>query len=244
LTTPTASRHAASPDPIAPPTEPRGVDPDLPARAGVVIAVVAVLVQTVAHLVNGLVYDLEIWSLRADLDANVFAWASSAATLVCACALLLLAALRPAEARLLLFLAAATAFLSADDIGQIHEQVGAVARRIYSDVGELGAMIWPVVFLPLLLATVVGLVRVLRPESHAARRVGFAGLALLGAAVLMDGLWPLFYEAGGERESTADIIEDAFEEGLELGGWILVASGLAAVALRAAAVRPGAGAAR
>jgi hypothetical protein len=243
LTVAPASRPASpEPEPISPPPESRGVDPDLPARAGVVIAAVAVLVQTVAHLVNGLVYDLEIWSLRADLDANVFAWASSAATLVCACALLLLAALRLASARLFLFLAAATAFLSADDIGQLHEQVGAAARRIYPDVGELGATIWPVVFLPLMLATVVGLVRVLRPESDAARRVGFAGLALLGVAVLMDGLWPIFYEAGGERESTADIVEDAFEEGLELGGWILVASGLASVALRAA--RPGGGGTR
>jgi hypothetical protein len=243
LTAPVAPhRAAAQPQPLPPPA-PHAVDPDLPARAGVVVAAAAVLTQTVAHLVNGFVFDLDIWNLRADVDANVWAWASSVAMFACAAALLLLAALRPASARLYLFLAAATAFLSADDIGQIHEEIAVVARRLYPGLGEdTSEMIWPVVYLPLLVATVVGLVRVLGRESDAARRVGFVGLPVLGVAVVVDGVWPLFH-GDDEAISTPDLLVDALEEGLELGGWILVASALAAVALRAAA-RPDAGAAR
>jgi hypothetical protein len=239
VTTPTAPRRTASvPQPLPPP-EP-AVDPDFPARAGVVVAAVAVLVQTVAHLVNGFVFDLDIWNLRADVDANVFAWASSVAMFACAAALLFLAALRPASARLYLLLAAATAFLSADDIGQIHEEIAVVARRVYADLGDTSEMIWPVVYLPLLVATVVGLVRVLRSESPTARRVGFLGLPVLSVAVLVDGIWPLFHADDDERVTTPDLLVDAFEEGLELVGWILIASALAAAALRAA--RPGGGA--
>jgi hypothetical protein len=241
VTTPAAQRAAPPPQPLPQPGPP-GVDPDLPARAGFLVAAAAVLVQTVAHLVNGFVFDLDVWNLRADVDANVFAWASSMAMFACAAALLFLAALRPASARLYLLLAAATAFLSADDIGQIHEEIAVVARRVYSDLGDTSEMIWPVVYLPLLVATVIGLVRVLRSESPAARRVGFVGLPVLGVAVLVDGIWPLFHGDDDERVTTPDLLVDAFEEGLELGGWILIASALAAAALRAA--RPEAGGAR
>jgi hypothetical protein len=198
---------------------------------GFVVAVVAVAVQTLGHLTNSLVLDYRVYNLDADVDGNMLAWASSAATFTAGLFAVLSAFVLEAQKRLLLALGAVLVLFSADDIVALHEHLGQwVVRLVDVDV-DYGRLIWPPLYLPLLLYVVLVLGNLALKGPEEARRPLKVGLVCLLAAVPAEMLWALWLVAAGDIRTTGDAIEVAVEEGLELGGWILIATGMAAVAL-------------
>jgi hypothetical protein len=67
-----------------------------------------------------------------------------------------------------------------------------------------------------------------RASEPAALGIRF-GLVLLVAAVGVEVLWATWHLTVGKVGDWPDTIQVAIEEGLELGGWTLIASGLAAL---------------
>lgn len=200
----------------------------------VVAAVVAVAVQTVVHLVGLAFFDLEIEVLNADADTSVFAWASIVATFAAAFAVLLLAvASWPARAGRHAALAGILAFLSLDDMVQIHERVSGVWRRLgIPEDWHLARLLWPAMFFPLLGLAFVLLWRLGSNAGPDAGRLVRGGLLLLAGAVALEAASPLLFQFGWDHRTWPHELEVVAEEGAELAGWILVAAGVSAVALR------------
>ena len=191
------------------------------------LTVLAVLGQSVIHLVNLLAFDLGIHVLNADADGTVFAWASVVVTFLAATMAALLAALRPGHAVLLLSLAAALVFLSLDDSVQIHERVSELKTQL-GPITHFARTFWPLVYLPLLAAVFLGLGVVARGMRPALRRLVVLGLGLLVAAILLEMASPLLFAVGYDHGDLGYELEAVIEEGAELGGWMLIALALAA----------------
>lgn len=198
-------------------------------RAGVVLAVAGVAVQTVAHLVNLFVLDDRYSSLDVSGEHTAFAWASSIATFGAACAALLLAA-RPDthSRRLMALMGVLLAYLSLDDYVEVHERLGTWTEDALGLPEAVGPRIWLLVYLPVLATAALLLLWSARNAPPRARRYQAAGIALLIAATLSEGvgvLTKLLEEHGFESPHR---LRAALEEGLELAGWIVLAAGLAA----------------
>jgi hypothetical protein len=192
----------------------------------------AVGAQALLQLTNAWLLDERVTNFSADADGNLLAWAGSAAIFAAACAAGVLALTRPAQRLPLALLAAALAFLSMDETAAIHERIGQAGVDVLNLGDEdYGRMIWPVIFFPLLVAVLIGLLRLANDAPPEPRRAIFAGAGLLAAAVAAEILWSAFPLSGGDIGSWPDDLEVAFEEGLELAGWIVVASGITAIAL-------------
>jgi hypothetical protein len=198
-------------------------------RAGVLVAVGAVAFQTAAHLGNEFLLDDRIEGLDADIEGNAFTWASSVTTFTVALASFLHAAVFPARRREFFVLAALGVWFSLDDVIQLHERV---ALRVGEDLlglpDYLAVRLWLVFYLPLLLLAGLLLWVVAERLWPAAARTLRLGLALLVASIPVE-LAGAFTRWLAERGT--DVPEDfrvAVEEGVELGGWILVAAALVA----------------
>ncbi|HEX7254637.1 MAG TPA: hypothetical protein VF236_01795, partial [Gaiellaceae bacterium] len=196
------------------------------------IAVVAACVQAALHLGNALVLDRRVANFDADVEGNMLAWAGSAAIFAAACASGLLALLRPAARWAFGLLAAALAFLSLDETAAIHERIGQAGVRVLdlSD-DDYGRAIWPIVLFPMLAGILLGLWRLASAAPPDVGRTLRIGAGLLVAAVGAEFLWTAFPVSGGEVGSWPDALQVSLEEALELAGWVLVAAGLAWLAL-------------
>lgn len=237
------SRRAALADVAveAPATDSRATATGLPAFAplavdrvvagGFAVAVAAVAFQTLGHLVNSFLLDYRVYNLDADVDGNMLAWASSSATFAAGLFAYLGAYVLEGRRRVLTGLAAALVLFSADDIVALHEHLGQAVVGVLNVDEDYGRLIWPPLYLPLMLFAVVVLARLALAGPSLGRRPLKIGLVMLLAAVPAEMLWALWHVAGGEVRTAPDALEVALEEGLELGGWILVATGLAAAAL-------------
>lgn len=199
---------------------------------GLVLALVAVAAQTVIDLVNAFALGGRHDQLNADVEGNAFAWASAGATFAAAFVCLFHAVVLRERRQLFVALAAMFGFLSVDDIAQVHERIGWRLQQNLALPESIGARSFVFVYVPLVLAAAYLLWRILVGEPERTRRFVLAGLVLLGLAFALEPLGTAW-----EFESTPDRIESAVEEGLELGGWILIASGLAALLYDAIAVR-------
>jgi hypothetical protein len=193
-------------------------------------AVAAVTLQALAHVGNAVLLDHRITNLDADHDGNLLAWAGSAAIFAAACSAALLAVIR--RRALLGLLALAALFLSLDETASIHERLGQAGVNALSlSDDDYGRLIWPVLLFPILVVVALGLWRVAETARPDPRRAIAIGFVLLVAAVAAELVWAAFPLSGGEIGSWPDALAVAIEEGLELGGWLLVAGGLAAVAV-------------
>ena len=191
---------------------------------GLLLALFGVTAQTVIDLVNAFALGGRHDQLNADLEGNAFAWASASATFAAAFVCLFHAVVLRERRRSFVALAAIFGVLSVDDIAQIHERIG---WRLQQDLGlpeSIGARSFVFVYLPLVVTAAYLIWRVLADQPEQIRLFVLVGLALLGVAFLLEPLGTAW-----EFESTPDRIESAVEEGLELGGWILIASGLTAL---------------
>lgn len=198
-------------------------------RIGVRLAIVAVALQTLAHLTNEFLLDDRVEGLDPDIEGNVFTWASSVATFAVGMAAFLHAVAFSTRRREFGMLAGLAVWFSLDDAIVLHERA---ALELGEDVlglpDYLAVRLWLVLYLPLLLLAGFLLWRVAEELWEPARETVRLGLYLLIASI------PVEIAGAGTRwldeEGTA-VPEDlriAVEEGLELGGWILAAAGLTA----------------
>jgi hypothetical protein len=193
---------------------------------GFVAAVVAVAVQTVAHLTNAFVLDYEIRNMDADADGNALSWASSVAIYTAAVGAFLFS-LSASSPRRFVALGAVFVFFSLDEVAAIHEQVVTVSVRGLDVPTSVGRALWPILYLPLLVFVVITLWRLAASAPDLIRRVFLLGLALLAAAVLAEAMTALWSSEGSRP--LVDDLEVAAEEGAELAGWIFVATAFAAL---------------
>lgn len=193
---------------------------------------------TLLYLVDVYALDRSV-SLFDFEEGALLTWASSCAAFAVAAFALLLSVVDPTRRARGFAIAAGTTFVSFDDAAYIHE------RLSYRIAGELELssayvqVIWPLLYLPLLLALAALLLDVARETSEAQRLV-VLGLGLLGGAVALEGIGYVIVRTVGEGSPVA-VLEVVVEEGAELAGWILVATGTAVrliACLRQAEVTP------
>jgi hypothetical protein len=188
------------------------------ARWGWAVAVVVVALQAATHLVNALVLDRQRRWLDAAVDASIFGRMNTVAIGLCALFAAVGAALGARTARRLL-LSLALLVLAADDATGVHDRIRDLPRTV-----ELGAA---AAFALLLGLVLVLLLLEARQAPPVARWLLGAGLVALGLAVVVR----VVGAAGNVGHGIGDTKKAfgvAAEQGLDLGGWILVASGLAA----------------
>jgi hypothetical protein len=201
------------------------------ASLGLRLAVIAGVGQALIHLVNFVVFDARWTILDSGFEKNIPTWASAGASFTAAVAALLCAEIAGGPRRLYLGLAGILAFFSLDDSVGLHELI------VHENVGEVGTLehaagvVWPVLYLPLLVTGLVLLVRAARSAFPASGRSILIGLGLLVAAVPFEVVGVALLEAGFEDTSFVYAVQVAIEEAIELAGWILVAAGLIAEVL-------------
>jgi hypothetical protein len=204
-------------------------------HVGLVAAVAAFVVQGAVHVTN-VVLDRRFELLDADSDYGLFAWASAALTGLAAVLAFLLASRLGRREYVLLGIALAVFAL--DDLIAVHERIGELDDSLgLPERIQLQRLVWIVVLLPLLAAAAILLWRLAREAPRRTGDVVRAGLALLMLAILAEATTPALFQFDWGQDSIPYETEVVFEEGAELAGWILVATGLAAFAA-AAAERP------
>jgi hypothetical protein len=186
------------------------------------LAVLAVAVQTTAHLVNELVLGGRHDQLAAAADGNAFGRANTLAialsALLAAVAAFSGAGIRPRR----IVLSASLAFLAVDDAMGLHDRIRALPGTTAAAAAAAFAAV-----LALVLVLLSGEAR----RTHvAARRLLMVGLLALVAGVVVR-LIGAFVTLEGAVGGTTKAVGVAVEQGLDLGGWILVAAGLLAALL-------------
>ncbi|HEY7197387.1 MAG TPA: hypothetical protein VH306_09370 [Gaiellaceae bacterium] len=200
----------------------RGAEQPSPARtivlAGLVLTAVALCVQTAGHLLNEIAFDGRYASLNAGADGSAFDWASSSVAFAAAGAAALRAACFVERRMVYASLAAVLGFLSLDDVVGLHDKI------------ERAPGAWSAAaFAVILGAAVVLLVIVSRETPKPALGPLVAGLGLLvvatAARLVAAGVGLETYRdwSTAQRALGVVLVQDA-----DLGGWSLVAVGLAA----------------
>jgi hypothetical protein len=199
---------------------------------GVALSAVGVLVQTALHLTDIVVFDRGLDAFDADGDYGASSWASIAAIFAAATGALLAGIVlrRP----IFFALAALFAFLSFDDFMRLHERVGELGRVVgIEKEEELGRVIWPLLFLPLL---AVGATLLWLAAKHFEGRVAWllrAGLVLLACAIVLEAGSAGLFQLGYGHRTWPYEIEVLLEEGAELVAWVWIATALIAAACSA-----------
>jgi hypothetical protein len=214
---------------------PAAVEPGL-LRAGVWAASLVGVAEFVSHVGNELVFDARHRHLDADLEWNLWAWAGSAAIFAAAVAASLGATAIGSWRLRLGLLAAWFAFLSLDDVIEVHERIGIRLGSVTGLVeGEEAGRLWVVVYLPAMAVSLIALLRIGRDLCSAqAERVMHGGLLLIGGAVAAEVLGALTRRLDGSAGWVYDL-DVAVEEAAETAGWLLVAIALAAASFAAVA---------
>jgi hypothetical protein len=159
-------------------------------------------------------------------EGGLMTWASSCATFAVAALALLLSVVDPEQRIRGAAVAAGAAFVSFDDAAFIHERISFRLADELEISSSYVQLIWPVLYLPLLVVLAALLMRLARATREAHRFV-VLGLTLLGAAVVLEVVWHAIVRAGYEEGSAPWVLEVVIEESAELVGWILIATGAA-----------------
>jgi hypothetical protein len=198
-------------------------------RYGIGLSVVGVLLQTFLHMTDFVVFDRGVDSFDADEDFGAPAWGSIAATFGASIGALLVSIVR--GQRFFLLLAGVFAFLSFDDFMRVHERLGEVGTVV--GIGtelELGRIIWPLLFMPVLVASAVLLWLAAKQFTGRASQLVRGGLVLLVLAVALEAASAALFQVEYGHGTWPYEIEVVLEEGAELAGWIWIATALTAVA--------------
>jgi hypothetical protein len=203
--------------------------------AGVVIALVAITVQSVGHLVNELGFDGRVTLLDADGEGTFFAWAASVAIFAGGFVMFVHALiLEWGDRSRYGALAAVLVFLSLDEIIQVHERLGtAVGGDLLGLPGWADVRLWLVIYAPLLLVTLVLLLGAARQADEWPRRSIRGGVGLLVAAIAIEGSGLLTKWLEERGTDLPDVLRITVEEATELAGWVLIAGGLTAATVTA-----------
>lgn len=197
--------------------------------AGIWIALVAVFLQTTIHLANALFFGA-VSSLDVNREHNPFAWAATVAIFAVAFAASVRAITVTDRRRRFLLLAAVAAFFSLDEMVIIHERLGRGTADLLGLSEAYARVIWPILYAPMLAVAAVLLLTLPRGAPRRVRRLAAAGVGLLVLAVVAEvASLPVPAETA-PGENWAHTLEGAFEEGAELGAWILLAAAFAAIA--------------
>lgn len=203
---------------------------------GLALAVAAFVVQSLMHLTDVYLLDRELQFINADEEENIPTWASASAAFVAAVAALLLGVTSGRRA-LYGWLAGILGFMSLDDAVQVHERI--VHERVHQlgPIDEAARIVWPLLYLPLLLLGFVLLVVGARTLAPRPRVCVLVGLALLVGAVGAELVGTLILELGAGKTSLLYTLQVIVEEGIELVGWISIAVGLLAGAIGMVSIR-------
>lgn len=210
-----------------------GADERLTAEAAVIfrlalrVALVAVVLQTVGHLVDALAFDLSIDRLDADKDVSVWGWAGPVSELMAGLGVALLALVVPRHSRVLGWLSVGVVYLSLDDTIQVHERVAnrisEVLLRISPSWDVSARLLWPITYLPLLALMFLVLWQLSGTFVRPCRRALRVSLLLLGLAILLELSALLVVHGLSGRPHYPYEFEVAAEEACELGGWLVIA---------------------
>lgn len=206
------------------------------ASLGSVLALFAVVLQTGTHLINVLLFEGRWEKLNADVELGVFSWASSSATIAAAFAAAVLAIVTRAGLRLWALVLVLTYF-SLDDAVVIHERFGDSWATALGLPGDPLRLLWVGSLAPLLAGAFLLIWALARQSQGVIRRVLIIGLASLVTAVLAEVVAANLVAAGW-AQTVPHLLEVVVEEGAELGGWILIASGLMARVVTVIATAP------
>jgi hypothetical protein len=196
---------------------------------GIALSVAGLLIQTTMHLTNFVVFDGDINGLDADEDFSAPSWAGISATFVAGTGALLLGLVL--RRGIFYALAGLFTFLSFDDFMRVHEKIGELGTVVgIGQEEELGRAIWPLLFMPLLVAGAALIWVAANQFSGRASWLIRGGLLLLASAVVLEASSAVLFQLGYEHLSWPYQIEVVLEEGCELVGWTWIATALLAVA--------------
>jgi hypothetical protein len=203
--------------------------------AALVVALAGVTVQSVAHLVNELLLDGRVTILDADAEGTLFAWAASVAIFAGGLVTFVHALILEGGARRRYgALAAVLVFLSLDEIIQVHERLGtAVGGDLLGLPGWADVRLWLVIYTPLLLITLILLLRAANEADDWPQRSIRGGIGLLVAAIAIEGAGLLTKWLEERGTELPDVLRITAEEATELAGWVLIAGGLTAATVAA-----------
>ena len=195
---------------------------------GVVLALLAVAIQTVLYLADVYVFDRRVGTFDVDTEGGFPAWAASVAIFSTGFVALLLSVVESSRLLRLLGLAAAATFLSFDEALGVHERLGLAVTEALDVSDTYLRIAWPVVYLPLLAAVAALVFELARASTGPARRLLTIGLVVLAGAVALE-VAGLALDLVPSLTDTAWLytLEIALEEGAELLGWLLLTTGLA-----------------
>jgi len=206
------------------------------ARLGIALAVSSAILVDLMFLVDIYAGDRTIELFDLD-EGGLVTWASSSATFAVAVIALLLSFIDPTQRRRGLALAAGTAYMSFDDAEIVHERLALEVTSALGIAATYDQAAWPIFYFPLL-AGVALLLLQLGQRTPASRRLILVGLGCLALGVVLEvagiGLDKLDYGP----ESWPRTLEAILEEGIELAGWILIATGAAVRVIILAGSRP------
>ena len=193
-------------------------------KVGVTLACLAVLVQTALYLIHIHAFDRSVAVLDLE-EGGLVTWATSSATFSVGVVALLLTFL-VSEARWRgPAVAVGTAFISFDDAVVLHERVGFEITGALAISDSYMRIVWPILYAPLLAAVAVLIWQLARGNSTA-RRLVFGGLLGLAVAIGLEIVGVALDRAGFNEESWPWTVKAVLEEGVELAGWILIATGV------------------
>jgi len=192
-------------------------------RIGLLVITLAVVVQTLLHLVNYFTWEVR-W-LDVNEEYTPFS-AMGALTLAAAAGgafLLVRAGL--AARRVGWSLAALLAVFALDEFFSLHERGTDLLLDLVGVSRDLDSVVWPALYLPMTGAAFLLMVLLARRAPESVRRLLYVGLALLVIAVVAE-IASAPFSTADTADETVHAIEGVFEEACELGGWGLIALAL------------------
>jgi hypothetical protein len=188
-----------------------------------VLAIAGASLILVGGLVDYFLFDERIEDLNPKLEGNLLTWLSVVAVFAGALAAALHALILPGRRGQYAALAAIFAFLSLDDMVQIHERVASKLEPLFFEHIE------SVIFLPLFAAAFLIVWRLAREVPERAGQFLRLAMLVLVAAVVVDLFATVTMNLEEEGTRWPHAIRIAIEEALELSGWILVSATLTTI---------------
>lgn len=194
---------------------------DVTLKLGVGLALVAPIVFLIPHLVNAFLLDHSVEWFDANGEGTPLAWASGMATAAVAIGAAL-AATMTGPVTPMMTLSAIAAFFSMDDVIGFHDKASGFVVRNLGLAPEWDSLLWPPVYLPLVLIAAVLVIRLGRRGTVASYRAILLGLGLLGAAIVLE----IVSAPWSEGTNVVHTLEGGIEEAIELAGWVLIGTGV------------------
>jgi hypothetical protein len=199
--------------------------------AGLALGFAAVAFQFVVDMIDSFALDNRVANFDSGQEGNLTTWFSTAMIFAGAFAALLHGLAIDSRRRMFLAAGALLAYLSLDELAQIHENFdhiapGTLPTRI-SDAMDIIAI------LPVLVLALAVLELIARSAPNVARFIRIGYLMLVAAVLVDEAVLPATKSLLHRGISWPEEIRSAIEEGLELSGFTLITVALTAITVRA-----------